>query len=996
MIASGTVFGPYRVIEKIGAGGMGDVYRALDTRLERDVALKLISESFLVSELGTGSPSPAGTPHSRVHLSHERFLREARAAATLNHPNICGIHDVGEQDGQPYLVMELLRGETLKLYLSHHSLSPSEVIALGQQAASALAAAHARGIVHRDIKPANLFVVDSGRDRKQLKILDFGLAKKQGLEASPDSRYFDPRNDTAGATATGMMDLTTPGSTVGTAAYMSPEQAKGEPLDARTDLFSLGSVLYEMATAQPAFGGRSTAEVFAALLMKDPPPVSSLNPAMPRALDPIVAKLLAKDREQRYGSAEELLAGLEAIAGSPSSGAIRPAAASSIPPASAPLPPPETGWRRARNRMIVLGVLLLVAFAGGAFLLRNRLGIKPGPATSAAAPPSLDKAATPAASKDAIIVADFINKTGDPVFDTTLNQALRAQLGQSPVLDIVSQQHLRQSLQYLDRKQDETITPQIAREIGEREGVKAILTGSIAPIGKAFVLTLNAQNTASGDDIASEEATAPDKEHVLDALNQVATGMRAKLGESLSSIQRLNAPFGQATTPSLEAFRAYALGDEAHQKGNDFPDAADHYKRALELDPKLAMAWARLGVLHLNTGAVSQATEYFTRAYQLSGNVSEREKLYIAGHYYSWVVGDLNKSIETLQVATQEYPLQIDNFINLASFYLTDGDIYKSAAATHRALELQPDDAIALQNGIAAAFTLDEPAEARKDIAEAQHLGLNGTSLLATEAQYYASQSDWNAAQRILAEAAGRPDQFAVTSGWGNILPQLGQIQLARTTFLRAADQAASAKAQDAQAGALLNAASAGWMVDRCFDPDSTVKQALQLDKGKVTLIAAATALALCNEEKQATPMLAALEKRYPQDTLVQELYVPLSRAWLAIKAGDTQRAVVLLERVRAHDAASYAPYLRGLAYLQLRDPRNAIASFQGATRLKGLAYNVGSPYALSYLGLGRAYAMSGDKPAAKKAYGVFFTEWKNADSDLPVIAEAKKEYAQL
>ncbi len=281
MIGAGTVFGPYRVIDKIGAGGMGDVYRALDTRLEREVALKLISDSFLVSE-PPASPSPAGTPHSRVHLSHERFLREARAAATLNHPNICAIHDVGEQEGQPYLVMELLRGETLKLYLSHHRLSPSEVIALGQQAASALAAAHARGIVHRDIKPANLFVVESGRDRKQLKILDFGLAKKQGAEASPDSRYFDPQNNTATGTATGMMDLTTPGSTVGTAAYMSPEQAKGDPLDARTDLFSLGSVLFEMATGQAAFGGRSTAEVFAALLMKDPPPVSSLNPAMPK------------------------------------------------------------------------------------------------------------------------------------------------------------------------------------------------------------------------------------------------------------------------------------------------------------------------------------------------------------------------------------------------------------------------------------------------------------------------------------------------------------------------------------------------------------------------------------------------------------------------------------------------------------------------------------------------------------------------------------------
>src|SRR5277367_3324615 len=319
MIATGTVFGPYRVIEKIGAGGMGDVYRALDTRLERDVALKLISDSFLASEPGAGSPSPAGTPHSRVHLSHERFLREARAAATLNHPNICAIHDVGEQDGQPYLVMELLRGETLKAYLSHHSLSPSEVIALGQQAASALAAAHARGIVHRDIKPANLFVVESGRDRKQLKILDFGLAKKQGLEASPDSRYFDTKSETAGATATGMatgmLDLTTPGSTVGTAAYMSPEQAKGDPLDARTDLFSLGSVLYEMATGQAAFGGRSTAEVFAALLMKEPPPVSSVNSAMPSTLDPVVAKLLAKDRDQRYRSAEELLVDLEGISG---------------------------------------------------------------------------------------------------------------------------------------------------------------------------------------------------------------------------------------------------------------------------------------------------------------------------------------------------------------------------------------------------------------------------------------------------------------------------------------------------------------------------------------------------------------------------------------------------------------------------------------------------------------------------------------------------------
>jgi eukaryotic-like serine/threonine-protein kinase len=991
MIAAGTVFGPYRVIDQIGAGGMGDVYRAFDTRLEREVALKLISDSFLASEPGIGSPSPAGTPHSRVHLSHERFLREARAAATLNHPNICAIHDVGEQDGQPYLVMELLRGETLKSYLTHHKLSLAELLTLGQQAASALAAAHARGIVHRDIKPANLFVVDSGRDRKQLKILDFGLAKKQGLEASADSRYFDHKSDTA--TATGMMDLTTPGSTVGTAAYMSPEQAKGDPLDARTDLFSLGSVLFEMATGQAPFGGRSTAEVFAALLMKDPPPVSSLNPEMPKALDPVIARLLAKDRDQRYRSAEELLAGLEAVSGSAS----RPVAAVPAPSVFASVPAaPEPDRRRPRNRMIVVGALVLVAAAAGALLFRGHLGAKPEVATGPAAPAAGDQTAKAAPLKDSIIVADFINKTGDTVFDTTLNQALRVQLGQSPVLDIISEQHLRQSLQYLGRKQDETITPQIAREIGEREGVKAILTGSIAPLGKAYVVTLDAQNTANGDDIASEQATAPDKEHVLEALNQVSTAMRAKLGESLSSIQRLNAPFGQATTPSLEAFRAYALGDEAHQRGNDIPEAQDHYKRALELDPKLAMAWARLGVLKLNTGAVSDASDYFTRAYRLSDNVSEREKLYIAGHYYSSVLGDINKSIETLQEAIQEYPLQIDNYINIGVYYLTNGDVEKSAAVNRKALELQPNDAIALENGVAGAAILDQAEEAKGYIARAQRLGLNGTSLLLIEGLFYAYQADWNGVQRILAATAGRPDQFSVTSSWGSFLPQLGQIQLARTTLLRAADQAATVQAKDAQAGALLNAASAGWMVDRCFDPDQTTKRALQLDKGKVTMVTAATTLAFCNQEKHAEQMLSDLEKHYPQDTLIRELYVPQSRAWLALKRGDAQRALVLLEQVRAHDAASYAPYLRGLAYLQLKDAKNAIASFQDATRVKGVAYYSGSPYALSFLELGRAYAMAGDKVDAKKAYDAFLSDWKNADADLPVIAEAKREYAQL
>src|ERR1700678_4196025 len=426
-IAEGTQFGPYRLIEKIGSGGMGEVYRALDTRIEREVALKLVSETYLITGVGSGSPSPVTPPHGNPnsHVSHERFLREARSSATLNHPNVCSIHDTGEHDGRPYLVMELLRGETLKHCLAKaggKGLAPDEVISFSQQAASALAAAHAKGILHRDIKPANLFVVDAGRGKRLIKILDFGLAKKQPGVAVAESRTYGlpgSGDETVGG-GTATMELTSPGSAVGTVAYMSPEQAKGDPLDARTDLFSLGTVIYEMATGQAPFGGRSTAEVFAALLMKEPPPVNSLNPAMPKALDPVIVKLLAKDRDQRYRSAEELLADLEAISGSSSSsnGTASAATAAPIPPASTPPPLPDSDGRRPRNRLIAIGALVLVAGAGGAFMFRDHLGTKPVPESSTSVAPGGVPAAKPATSKDSIIVPDFINKTGDAVFDT--------------------------------------------------------------------------------------------------------------------------------------------------------------------------------------------------------------------------------------------------------------------------------------------------------------------------------------------------------------------------------------------------------------------------------------------------------------------------------------------------------------------------------------------------------------------------------------------------
>ena len=447
------------------------------------------------------------------------------------------------------------------------------------------------------------------------------------------------------------MELTSPGSAVGTVAYMSPEQAKGEPVDARTDLFSLGSVIYEMATGKAPFAGDSTAEVFAALLRETPPPVSTVNPAMPRRLDPIVAKLLAKDPAQRYASAEALQEDLEKL------------------DVHATRPPEKAAGTERKWLWAVAAVLLLLIGGGLAWWKYEASGCAGSRASRH------ESGAAPLATKDSIILADFINHTGDPVFDTTLNQALQIDLEQSPVINIVSPQHLAQSVKYLGKPADTPVTPEIAREIGEREGVKAILTGTIANLGKEYVITLSAQNTATGDEIVSEQARAPDKEHVLDALGTAAAAMRGKLGEDLGSIKKLDTPFGLATTSSLEAFRAYALGDKAHVSAHDIPDAESHYLRAVELDPNFAMAYARLGVVYINSNQVAKANKYFAKAYALSKNVSERERLYITGHYYQNVTGDMPKVIEALQDAIQTYPGQVDSYINLNAAYVSPGPI---------------------------------------------------------------------------------------------------------------------------------------------------------------------------------------------------------------------------------------------------------------------------------------------------------------------------------
>jgi serine/threonine protein kinase/Flp pilus assembly protein TadD len=1001
-IAEGTQFGPYRLLERIGAGGMGEVYRALDTRLEREVALKLVSESYL--GVGSGPASPAGTPrphdtpgpgtpghvtpHSAAHLSHERFLREARSAATLNHPNVCAIHDTGEQDGRPYLVMELLRGVTLKQYMARaggKGLIPGEVISFSQQAAAALAAAHAKGIIHRDIKPANLFVLEADRGKRQIKILDFGLAKKQdGSALASSMTYGGPVGNgsadlTAAGPGTATMELTSPGSAVGTVAYMSPEQAKGVPLDARTDLFSLGTVIYEMATGKTPFAGESTAEVFAALLKENPPSVSSLNPAMPKKLDAIVEKVLRKDPAQRYATAEQLREDLESL----DAPATRPAEKAAVP---------KWTW--------VAAAVVLLLIAAGLAWWKSKPAATTATGGAATAPGVGGTAASaPKELKDSIILANFVNQTGDPVFDTTLNQALRIDLEQSPVINIVSQEHLRQSVKYLGKPEDTVVTPAIAREIGEREGMKAILTGTIGSLGKQYVITLTAQNTATGDEIASEQATASDKENVLGALGTAAAAMRAKLGEDLASIKKLNTPFGQATTPSLEAFRAFALGDEAHEKALDIPEAEGHYKRAIELDPNFAMAYARLGVVYSNAGEVAKAKPYYSKANELSAHVSESERLYISSHNDLLVTGNLPRVIETLQEAIQTYPGQLSGYININVAYQTLGQYAKALPYAQKAVELQPEDAIAAENLLVALIALGRMDDVERELAREHKLGMDSsTDVAAQHLIAYFLLGDVQQVQRVVAEMVGHPDEFVTTQNLAITQQYAGQYRKATATFQHAIEQAGHSKAPDAQAANLLADALDRGMAGLCDGNDAAVEQALGLDKSKQTQAAAGLAAAVCGNAKLALPMLEELSRKYPEDTLIQDVYLPLSKGYAALAAGQPQQALADAEPAKPYSAGYPALWLQGLAYLQMHDAGNAVKVFQAATQYGAamLVSGIGAGYPTAQLGLARAYAMGGDKANAKKAYEAFFVTWKDADADLPMLVAAKKEYAAL
>ncbi len=942
---TGKIVSHYRILEVVGGGGMGVVYRAEDIRLGRAVALK-----FLPEDVG----------HDPRAL--ERFEREARAASALDHPNLCSIYEFGEHEGQPFIVMQLLQGQTLRDFLAtlRDGSAPANGMGLGQlldfaiQITHGLEAAHEKGIVHRDIKPANLFISDKG----VVKILDFGLVKlTEAAEKEDCTGEVVARSSLPAPAPDGKaLGLSRPGVVLGTAAYMSPEQVRGEKLDARTDLFSFGLVLYEMATGRQAFTGGTAQALHDGILKGEPKSVLQLRSDLPPRLEAIVTRCLQKNRDLRYQRAAEIRFDLEKVK--------REA---------------ENPLRRRWPLLAAAAIVVAALVAGGLYWRFRKV-------------PAL-------AAKDTVVVADFANSTGDKLWDDTLKTALAMQLEQSHFLNVLSDEKVSGTLRLMNRP-NAPLTREIAREVCQRTNSKALLAGSIGAVGDHFLIELKAINCHTGEALASADDEAENRNQVLQKVKQVANQVREQLGESLASVEQFNKPLEEVTTPSMEALQAFSRARRVQMTGE--ADPIPYLNRALELDANFAAAYALLGAEYENRNQTTLAIANYRKAYQLRDRVSQRERLNIEGHYYDAVTGELEKAIESYKESALNDPGDRKPHQNLSVIYEELGQYDKAVAEAWETIRLAPDNVgpyAILQYSYNA---LNQPEKANAAFVDARNRKLDDPSL--RQYRYYTAflLGDDAVMQEEVSWAMGKPGaEDLLLSTQSDTAAYRGRFEKARELSQRAVESAKHAGTPETAAGWEANEALREAEIGDRTRALPAAAHAMALMPGRDVRVMTALTLARSGKIPQAQKLVDQLDRDFPLDTMMQGYSLPTIRAAIELENHNPGKAIEVLRVTQPYELGTlslrylYPVYIRGEAYLMAGQGQQAAAEFQKILDHKGIMLNFVTG-ALTHLQLGRAQAMTGDRVAARQSYEQFLELWKDADANLPIVRVAQAEYDRL